>query len=138
MSSLLIYYTIFLLLKWLFQSRYITALYFTFSSLTSVGFGNVSPTTNIEKVFTIFVMMLGCKWPLCIVLNTVLWLPMLQPQFSVQVCCQMYKCRAFILTTFSLSISYQLSDNVAIYLHMILIDALLHPTRISRTPIKNL
>ncbi|KAK8747567.1 hypothetical protein OTU49_016459 [Cherax quadricarinatus] len=44
------------------RSRYITALYFTFSSLTSVGFGNVSPTTEIEKVFTIFVMMTGCKW----------------------------------------------------------------------------
>ncbi|KAG0721759.1 Potassium voltage-gated channel subfamily H member 6 [Chionoecetes opilio] len=41
------------------RSRYITALYFTFSSLTSVGFGNVSPTTEIEKVFTIFVMMMG-------------------------------------------------------------------------------
>ncbi|CAF5179471.1 unnamed protein product, partial [Rotaria magnacalcarata] len=31
-------------------SKYITALYFTFSSLTSVGFGNVSPNTNSEKV----------------------------------------------------------------------------------------
>ncbi|CAL4066043.1 unnamed protein product, partial [Meganyctiphanes norvegica] len=41
------------------RSRYITAVYFTFSSLTSVGFGNVSPTTDIEKVFTIFVMMMG-------------------------------------------------------------------------------
>ncbi len=38
-----------------------TALYFTFSSLTSVGFGNVSPTTDCEKIFTICVMLVGCK-----------------------------------------------------------------------------
>lgn len=42
------------------KSRYITALYFTFSSLTSVGFGNVSPTTNTEKIFCILVMLCGC------------------------------------------------------------------------------
>ncbi|XP_065320030.1 uncharacterized protein LOC135927777 isoform X3 [Gordionus sp. m RMFG-2023] len=41
------------------KSRYITALYFTFSSLTSVGFGNVSPNTNTEKVFSICVMLIG-------------------------------------------------------------------------------
>ncbi|KAJ8024583.1 Potassium voltage-gated channel subfamily H member 7 [Holothuria leucospilota] len=40
-------------------SKYITALYFTFSSLTSVGFGNVSPNTNSEKVFSICVMLIG-------------------------------------------------------------------------------
>ncbi|KAA3680440.1 uncharacterized protein DEA37_0000140 [Paragonimus westermani] len=43
------------------QSKYITALYFTFSSLTSVGFGNVSPNTNPEKIFSICVMLIGCK-----------------------------------------------------------------------------
>lgn len=43
------------------KSKYITALYFTFSSLTSVGFGNVSPNTNTEKVFSICVMLIGCK-----------------------------------------------------------------------------
>ncbi|CAH8662427.1 unnamed protein product [Dicrocoelium dendriticum] len=41
------------------QSKYITALYFTFSSLTSVGFGNVSPNTNPEKIFSICVMLVG-------------------------------------------------------------------------------
>ena len=45
-----------------FQSRYITALYFTFSSLTSVGFGNVAPNTDTEKIFTIIVMLIGCKY----------------------------------------------------------------------------
>ncbi|XP_059478606.1 potassium voltage-gated channel subfamily H member 6 isoform X12 [Neocloeon triangulifer] len=41
------------------KSRYITALYFTFSSLTSVGFGNVAPNTDAEKIFTICVMLVG-------------------------------------------------------------------------------
>jgi len=43
------------------QSRYITSLYFTFTILTSVGFGNVAAVTNPEKIFTIFTMLLGCK-----------------------------------------------------------------------------
>ncbi|GFT40920.1 potassium voltage-gated channel subfamily H member 6 [Nephila pilipes] len=41
------------------KSKYVTALYFTFSSLTSVGFGNVSPNTNMEKIFAIIVMLVG-------------------------------------------------------------------------------
>lgn len=44
------------------KDKYVTALYFTFSSLTSVGFGNVSPNTNPEKIFSICVMLIGCKW----------------------------------------------------------------------------
>lgn len=43
------------------KSKYVTALYFTFSSLTSVGFGNVSPNTNSEKIFSILIMLIGCK-----------------------------------------------------------------------------
>ncbi|NXS34229.1 KCNH2 protein, partial [Pomatostomus ruficeps] len=42
------------------KDKYVTALYFTFSSLTSVGFGNVSPNTNSEKIFSICVMLIGC------------------------------------------------------------------------------
>jgi len=42
------------------RSKYITALYFTFSSLTSVGFGNVAPNTNSEKIFSVCVMLIGC------------------------------------------------------------------------------
>ncbi|XP_021699751.1 potassium voltage-gated channel subfamily H member 8 isoform X4 [Aedes aegypti] len=38
---------------------YITSLYFTFTSLTSVGFGNVSPTTISEKIFSIVMMLIG-------------------------------------------------------------------------------
>uniref|UniRef100_A0A8B9LNM1 Potassium channel, voltage gated eag related subfamily H, member 7 n=1 Tax=Astyanax mexicanus TaxID=7994 RepID=A0A8B9LNM1_ASTMX len=41
------------------KDKYVTALYFTFSSLTSVGFGNVSPNTNYEKIFSICVMLIG-------------------------------------------------------------------------------
>ena len=45
------------------KDKYVTALYFTFSSLTSVGFGNVSPNTNSEKIFSICVMLIGCECP---------------------------------------------------------------------------
>ncbi|XP_026329497.1 potassium voltage-gated channel subfamily H member 8-like isoform X2 [Hyposmocoma kahamanoa] len=38
---------------------YITALYFTCSSLTSVGFGNVAANTVPEKIFSILVMLIG-------------------------------------------------------------------------------
>ncbi|XP_069980935.1 voltage-gated delayed rectifier potassium channel KCNH8 [Penaeus vannamei] len=39
--------------------KYVTALYFTCSSLTSVGFGNVSANTNYEKIFSIITMLIG-------------------------------------------------------------------------------
>lgn len=41
---------------------YVTALYYTFTSLTSVGFGNVSANTSAEKVFTIVMMLIGGKF----------------------------------------------------------------------------
>ena len=44
------------------ETKYLTALYFTLSSLTSVGFGNVSANTNAEKIFTILIMFLGGKY----------------------------------------------------------------------------
>ncbi|GFV66626.1 potassium voltage-gated channel subfamily H member 8 [Trichonephila clavipes] len=40
-------------------TAYITALYFTTTSLTSVGFGNVAANTNAEKVFSILTMLIG-------------------------------------------------------------------------------
>ena len=43
------------------QSAYITALYFTMTSLTSIGFGNVAANTDLEKLFAIFMMLFGCK-----------------------------------------------------------------------------
>ncbi|XP_030597110.1 potassium voltage-gated channel subfamily H member 8 [Archocentrus centrarchus] len=41
------------------RSVYISSLYFTLSSLTSVGFGNVSANTDAEKIFSICVMLIG-------------------------------------------------------------------------------
>ncbi|KAJ8290659.1 hypothetical protein GJAV_G00015980 [Gymnothorax javanicus] len=41
------------------RSIYITSLYFTLSSLTSVGFGNVSANTDAEKIFSICTMLIG-------------------------------------------------------------------------------
>ncbi|XP_013374844.1 PREDICTED: potassium voltage-gated channel subfamily H member 4 isoform X2 [Chinchilla lanigera] len=41
------------------RSAYIAALYFTLSSLTSVGFGNVCANTDAEKVFSICTMLIG-------------------------------------------------------------------------------
>ena len=43
------------------QSRYCTALYFCFTALISVGFGNVAPNTDAEKLYAIVMMLLGCK-----------------------------------------------------------------------------
>lgn len=42
-----------------YGEAYITALYFTCSSLTSVGFGNVSANTSSEKIFSICTMLIG-------------------------------------------------------------------------------
>lgn len=44
------------------NSVYISSLYFTMTSLTSVGFGNIAPSTDIEKIFAVAIMMIGCKY----------------------------------------------------------------------------
>lgn len=44
------------------DSVYISSLYFTMTSLTSVGFGNIAPTTDGEKIFAVAMMMIGCKY----------------------------------------------------------------------------
>ncbi|CAL8397150.1 unnamed protein product, partial [Gadus morhua 'NCC'] len=41
------------------RSIYVASLYFTLSSLTSVGFGNVSANTDAEKIFSICTMLIG-------------------------------------------------------------------------------
>ena len=41
--------------------RYLTALYFTLSCMTGVGFGNVAANTQSEKLFSVFMMIIGCK-----------------------------------------------------------------------------
>lgn len=44
------------------HSLYITSLYFTMTSLTTIGFGNIAPTTDGEKIFSVAMMMVGCKF----------------------------------------------------------------------------
>lgn len=47
------------------RSSYVTSLYFALSSLTSVGFGNVSANTNSEKIFSICTMLIGGEKCVC-------------------------------------------------------------------------
>lgn len=39
--------------------RFLDALYFTITTLTTVGYGDFSPKTDIGKIFTIFYLMVG-------------------------------------------------------------------------------
>lgn len=43
------------------DTLYISSLYFTMTSLTTIGFGNIAPTTDGEKIFSVAMMMVGCK-----------------------------------------------------------------------------
>ena len=44
------------------KTMYVTALYFTMTCMTSVGFGNVAAETDNEKIFTTCMMIIGCKY----------------------------------------------------------------------------
>lgn len=55
--------------------RYLTSLYFTLSCMTGVGFGNVAANTEHEKLFSIFMMIIGGKYHtvfLCLLSNNLL------------------------------------------------------------------
>jgi uncharacterized membrane protein YhdT len=39
---------------------YVTALYFTFTTIITVGYGDISGVSNIEKFFCMSLMLLGC------------------------------------------------------------------------------
>ncbi|ESO85432.1 hypothetical protein LOTGIDRAFT_107737, partial [Lottia gigantea] len=41
------------------EMKYLTSLYFTLSSMTGVGFGNVAANTKTEKLFSAFMMIVG-------------------------------------------------------------------------------
>lgn len=41
------------------RTMYVTALYFTMTCMTSVGFGNVAAETDNEKIFTICMMIIA-------------------------------------------------------------------------------
>ena len=40
-------------------ARYVSALYYTLTSLTTIGFGNIAPNTTAEKLFGCVTMLLG-------------------------------------------------------------------------------
>uniref|UniRef100_A0AAQ4P4G5 PAC domain-containing protein n=1 Tax=Gasterosteus aculeatus aculeatus TaxID=481459 RepID=A0AAQ4P4G5_GASAC len=44
------------------DTLYISSLYFTMTSLTTIGFGNIAPATDGEKIFSVAMMMVGCKY----------------------------------------------------------------------------
>ena len=44
------------------KTMYVTALYFTMTCMTSVGFGNVAAETDNEKIFTTCMMIIGCEY----------------------------------------------------------------------------
>ena len=44
------------------KTTYVTALYFTMTCMTSVGFGNVAAETDNEKIFTICMMIIAGKF----------------------------------------------------------------------------
>lgn len=56
------------------RSSYVTSLYFALSSLTSVGFGNVSANTDSEKIFSICTMLIGGGKCLCVPFSLVTYL----------------------------------------------------------------
>ena len=41
---------------------YVTALYYTMTCMTSVGFGNIASETDNEKIFSILMMIVACKF----------------------------------------------------------------------------
>ena len=43
------------------SDAYLTALYYTCTSLTTVGFGNVAANTKLEKSFSVVIMLIGGK-----------------------------------------------------------------------------
>ena len=40
-------------------AKYVSALYYTLTSLTTIGFGNIAPNTTAEKLFGCVTMLLG-------------------------------------------------------------------------------
>ena len=51
-------------------ARYVSALYYTLTSLTTIGFGNIAPNTTAEKLFGCVTMLLGGEWG-----HLILWGP---------------------------------------------------------------
>lgn len=41
------------------SDQYLTAMYYAFTTITTVGYGDISGITSIEKIFCIFIMFIG-------------------------------------------------------------------------------
>ncbi|XP_071493359.1 potassium voltage-gated channel unc-103-like [Diadema antillarum] len=48
------------------KDKYVSSLYFTLTTLTTVGFGNIAPSTDAEKLFAICMMLIGSLMFACI------------------------------------------------------------------------
>ena len=46
-------------------AKYVSALYYTLTSLTTIGFGNIAPNTTAEKLFGCVTMLLGGEYKTC-------------------------------------------------------------------------
>jgi potassium voltage-gated channel Eag-related subfamily H protein len=64
------------------KTMYVTALYFTMTCMTSVGFGNVAAETDNEKIFTICMMIIAGKAPYTSSCTICDYFPLLSPYFS--------------------------------------------------------
>lgn len=53
---------------------FVNALYFTITTITTVGYGDISPVTSAGKVFTIIIIIIGVSTVLTILTNILQWL----------------------------------------------------------------
>lgn len=42
------------------NSTYVLSLYWSVTTMLTVGYGDIVPYNNLEKIFTMFTMLLGC------------------------------------------------------------------------------
>lgn len=72
------------------KTMYVTALYFTMTCMTSVGFGNVAAETDNERIFTICMMIIAGEWALSVV-QVNLSKRRRSARFRVELCVFFYK-----------------------------------------------
>jgi voltage-gated potassium channel len=54
---------------WLEKLSFLNAIYFTITTITTVGYGDISPSTPSGKIFTIFIILVGVSTVLAILSN---------------------------------------------------------------------